>query len=195
MQPGTIVGGRYEIEALAGVGGMGIVFRARDLASGSRVALKTLRSMAPRAMARFVEEAELLARLEHPCIVRYLSHGVLGDRSLYLALEWIDGEPLSEVIARRGLPVETSLRMAHRLAGALGFVHARGVVHADVKPTNVLLVGDEPKLADFGIARWVGADRPDGPLGTPSWMAPEQARGEEVDARADVFSLGALLLT
>ena len=198
MQPGSIVAGRYEIEALAGVGGMGIVYRARDTASGARVALKTLRSMGPRAMRRFVEEAEMLATLEHPNIVRYLAHGVLGDRSLFLALEWIDGESLQSVIGRRGLSVRSSLRVAHRLAGALAWVHARGIVHADVKPSNVLLVAgteDQPKLADFGIARLVGGDEPRSTFGTPTWMSPEQARGAEVDARADVFSLGAVLLT
>ncbi|MBI2390532.1 MAG: protein kinase [Deltaproteobacteria bacterium] len=202
MQPGAIIAGRWAVESLAGAGGMGTVFRARDLVSRAPVALKVLRSTGPRAARRFVQEAELLASLEHPCIVRYLAHGPLRDDSLFLAIEWIDGDSLRDVLGRRGLPVRTSLDIAHRLAGALSLVHARGIVHGDVKPSNVLLprgADDHPKLVDFGIARHVAGDAfasAGAGVGTPAWMPPEQARGGgQIDARADVFSLGAVLFT
>ncbi|MBX7196883.1 MAG: protein kinase, partial [Sandaracinaceae bacterium] len=204
VHPGTIVGGRYALEHLAGAGGMGTVYRARDITTNTPIALKVVRTMTPRATRRFLQEAELLASLEHPNIVRYLAHGTMGEDALFLALEWIEGESLADLVERRGMRVKESIALAHALAGALGLVHARGIVHRDIKPTNVLLTRDEqgnevPKLVDFGIARVVGGEaltRPGAAVGTPAWMSPEQARGlGEVDARSDVFSLGALLFT
>lgn len=183
---------------------MGTVYRARDIAANRPIALKVVRTASKSATRRFLQEAELLASLEHPHIVRYLAHGTLGDDALFLALEWIEGESLADRLERRGMPVRQSIRLIHALAGALALVHARGIVHRDIKPTNVLLTraadgAEVPKLVDFGIARLVGGEaltRPGTTVGTPAWMSPEQARGaSEVDPRSDVFSLGALLFT
>jgi len=132
--------------------------------------------------------------------VRYISHGVTDGGDPFLAMEWLDGEDLGEWLKRDGLGAGQSVRLVRRVAEALGSAHARGVVHRDVKPNNLFLVGRDPervKILDFGIARVQTADgmtRTGATLGTPGFMAPEQARGSrDVDARADVFSLGCVL--
>jgi tetratricopeptide (TPR) repeat protein len=201
---------RFDIERLAGSGGMGEVFRAWDASTQSVVALKVVRADdgVPRsgsegessARDRFLREAEVLAQLSHPAIVRHVGHGVTEDGRLWLAMEWLDGEDLQTRLARKGLSVREALSLVERLADALAAVHARGVVHRDIKPSNVFLAqGDvsRPKLLDFGIAR-VGygarvVTQTGVVIGTPGYMSPEQARGERViDARSDVFALGCL---
>jgi tetratricopeptide (TPR) repeat protein len=193
-----LIAGRFEIERLAGSGGMGSVYRSRDVTSGEPIALKLL-NPAPRHEWRFEREAELLAQLEHPGIVRYVAHGRLDDGRLYLALEWLDGMDLAHRLEGKGLTMRESLLLVARAAEALGAAHAIGIVHRDVKPSNVFLVdGDpaRPKVLDFGVARVLAASatRTGTTLGTPAYMAPEQASGRrDVDARADVWSLGCLL--
>jgi tetratricopeptide (TPR) repeat protein len=220
MRPGDVLADRFEIERLAVSGGMGAVFRARDRQRGEAVAVKTLYRKSPEDTERFVREAELLAALSHPGIVRHIAHGKSPEDELYLVMEWLDGEDLAARLKRTGaLSVEESLAVAGEVARALGAAHARGVVHRDVKPSNVFLVGgavDRVRILDFGIARlgdtMRGGHRPGlrsgepssapGPargtrtnvMGTPGYMAPEQARGDpNVDARADVFALGCVL--
>ncbi|UQA58184.1 serine/threonine-protein kinase [Polyangium aurulentum] len=203
MQPGTIVGDRFEIQALAGAGGMGRVYRAIERATGAIVAIKLLRDSQGDNAARFVHEARVLASIEHPHVVRYVTHGFLRTGEPYLVMEWVEGERLDRRIAREGLRVDESIDLARRVASALAAAHARGVVHRDIKPINLVLEGGEVsrvKLLDFGIARRPGATtlgltRTGSLLGTPGYMAPEQARGEResIDARADVFSLGCVL--
>ncbi|MBK7580524.1 MAG: protein kinase [Myxococcales bacterium] len=189
---------RFETEALAGSGGMGSVYRARDRLTGGLVALKLMTS-APKNDWRFEREAELVAQLTHPGIVRHVAHGRLDDGRLWLALEWLEGEDLEARLGGRGLTMRESLVLARRVAEALGAAHSVGVVHRDVKPGNIFLVDRDPlrpKLLDFGVARVVGAKatRTGSALGTPAYMSPEQARGErDVDARADVWSLGGVL--
>ncbi|UQA63043.1 serine/threonine-protein kinase [Polyangium aurulentum] len=198
---GAFVDDRFEIEMLAGAGGMGSVYRARDLRTGEPVALKILHDPDPANLERFTREAQLLEAIRHPSIVRYVAHGHTADGALWLAMEWLDGEDLAARLSHAGLGIEESVTLATRIAGALATAHAMGVVHRDIKPSNVFLPGgriDEAMLLDFGIARPLVASRAltrtGIVLGTPGYMAPEQARGErEVDARADVFSLGALL--
>jgi tetratricopeptide (TPR) repeat protein len=196
-----IIGDRFEMGPLSGAGGMGRVYRAQDLADGGAVAVKIVAAAGPVAAERFAREAEALAGLSHPAIVRYVAHGETDDGDLYLVTEWLDGEDLGARLRRAGLTMAESLALGLRAATALGEAHRLGVVHRDVKPGNLWLVGGRPeevKILDFGIARLRGHERTltqaGAMIGTPGYMAPEQARGERrVDARADVFSLGCVL--
>ena len=194
------MGGRFEIERLAGTGGMSEVFRARDRASGDVVALKVLLEGDTPETARFELEARVLADLYHPAIVRYLAHGTTLSGELYLAMEWLDGEDLQSHLLRARMSVEESITLALRIAEALGAAHTSDIVHRDLKPNNLFLVGrrsDQVKLLDFGIARLGSSGRMTQSgvhIGTPGYMAPEQARsGDVLDARVDVFSLGCVL--
>jgi hypothetical protein len=200
---GTLVSDRFRIEAEAGAGGMGVVYRARDRESGELVALKVLAQEAVVDASRFERERTLLAELDHPGIVRYVDRsrgGRLGEPP-WLAMEWLEGETLAARIRRGPLPIALAVRIVRDAARALGSAHAAGIVHRDLKPANLFLVGDEPrvKVLDFGIARRA---RPDATtltttgtvLGTPYYMAPEQARGgPEIDPRIDVYALGCVL--
>jgi serine/threonine protein kinase len=213
MRPGELIAGRYRVDRSVGEGGMGTVFQARD-ESGRVVAIKTLlRQGIPMWSAdepaggdvqlwRFQREVEALARVYHPAIVRSLDHGKTVEGVPFLVLEWLTGHDLSERLAQGPLSVEATVALATQLLGALEVAHRAGVVHRDVKPSNVFLLGGDParpKLLDFGLARLVNSDlaatvTATGSLvGTPAYLAPEQARGETVDGRADLFSLGCLL--
>jgi tetratricopeptide (TPR) repeat protein len=201
MRKGELIASRFEVERLSGAGGMGQVYRARDLHTGESVAIKVLQQVGAAEMTRFAREAELLATLQHPDIVRYIGGGTTPGGGPYLAMEWLDGEPLSEHLKRAQLTVAESVALGLRVASALAAVHQRSVVHRDLKPSNIFLRGgaiDDLKLIDFGIAWQPDADRqltvPGAMLGTPGYIAPEQAHGvPDIDARADVFSLGCVL--
>ena len=201
MESGDLFAGRFRIEHLAGAGGMGAVYRAVDEASGAPVALKLLLAERLPDLERFHREAALLRELDHPAIVRYVAHGTMPAGVPWLAMEWAPGKTLAETLERGSLGVGASLRLALGVADALAAAHRRGVVHRDVKPRNIMFEGGDArsvKVLDFGIARARIASatltRPGVLLGTPGYMAPEQARGErDVDARADVFSLGCVL--
>jgi TolB-like protein/Flp pilus assembly protein TadD len=195
---GDLLEGRFQIEAVAGKGGAGIVYRGVDRASGAPVAIKTAHAEATEDR-RFAREVETLAALHHPSIVTYLGHGSFEDE-LYLVMEWLDGEDLGTRLKKAPLTLDEAVAIARHVAVALAAAHAKGIVHRDVKPSNVFLVEGRPgqvKLLDFGIARRAGIATltTSGILvGTPSYMAPEQARGNiELDARVDVYGLGALL--
>jgi pimeloyl-ACP methyl ester carboxylesterase len=212
MHPGDILDGRFELDRSVGGGGMGLIYRAIDHATGGLAAVKLIHVAghasrrgspehgSPNAgELRFLREAETLAALRHPRIVDYLAHGRVDDE-LYLAMEWLEGEDLAARLEQGDLTVEDSVAMATQIASALGAAHAIGIVHRDVKPSNVFLVDwrvDRVKLLDFGIARRAGLaalTMSGHRVGTPVYMAPEQARGQrEVDARADVYALGTLL--
>ncbi|WP_437760788.1 protein kinase domain-containing protein [Sorangium sp. So ce1389] len=201
MRAGEIVGDRFEIECLAGSGGMGDVYRARDRWSGATVAVKILRGSGELESGRFEREVRTLSALQHPGIVRYIADGVTGSQQMYLAMEWLSGETLSQRLSRAELTHAESMALGVRAAAALGAVHREGVVHRDLKPSNIFLAGGAVEgvtLIDFGIARAVGVDQrltaTGAMLGTPAFMAPEQVRGEpDIDTRADVFSLGCVL--
>ncbi|XXX79619.1 protein kinase [Sorangium sp. So ce134] len=201
MRAGDIVGNRFEIEGHATAGGMAQVFRARDRLTGEPVAVKILQRRGPQETHRFLREAQALATLRHPGIVGYVSHGATEGGDLFLAMQWLSGETLAERFLREPLTVPESLALGVRVASTLAALHRLGIVHRDLKPSNLLLVGgsvDEVTLLDFGVARVAEAGQeltmPGVMLGTPGYMAPEQARGElTIDARADVFALGCVL--
>jgi len=206
LAPGRQVG-RYVVEAWRGGGGFATVYRARDAATGDRVALKLLHAHlmhAPSVLRRFQREAELIARLAHPSIVRLLGHGELDDCP-YLVMEWIDGATLAEQLAARGpLALDEVMPIVEPLVSALEAAHAIGVVHRDLKASNVALAGGGVKLFDFGIAKLLDpGDAEAAPrdpattagtkLGTPHYMAPEQIRGGAMDHRVDVYALGVMV--
>ncbi len=204
VRVGDVVAERFELLSLAGSGGMGAVFRARDLQDAREVALKVQRGgITPEEVLRFEREAQVLEQVRHPCVVEHVAHGKTARNQAWIAMEWIDGEDLHTRLKRGRLTIEESLELASGLASALAAAHERGVVHRDVKPHNVMLAGGDPrapKLLDFGVAR-VELDSSIADLtevgqivGTPAYMAPEQARADAtVDARADVFSLGCVM--
>jgi serine/threonine protein kinase len=193
--------GRFRIDAQIAEGGMGVVFRGFDLDSDQTIAIKVLRPGAVDNVARFEREATMLATLDHPGVIRYVAHGVAHEGSSFLVTEWVDGTTLAEHHARVGLTPAEAVAVACRVAEALGAAHARGLVHRDVKPQNILLAGGDlqrPKVIDFGLVRRASGDprltETGVVVGTPGYMAPEQARGErEIDARSDVFALGCVL--
>jgi eukaryotic-like serine/threonine-protein kinase len=203
VEPGEVVAGRYAIERLCAGGGMAVVYRARDTGDGSTVALKVLRGHAVgQAFERFKREADVLAALTHPAIVRCLDRGVTPLGEAYLVQDWVEGPTLAHRLRDRPLDARASVAVAIACADALAAAHAAGVVHRDVKPSNIMLAGDDParaKLVDFGVARLLAGPvrrltRTGAVVGTVDYMAPEQARGaKDVDARADVFALGAVL--
>ena len=204
---GQLIGGRFELVALAGSGGMGTVYRALDRHSGATVAVKlaSTRGLNPNDMERFVREANLLALLQHPGVVSYVAHGHTPAGYLYLAMEWLEGEDLAQRLLRGPLSVRDSLLLVRRVADALSLAHRRGIVHRDLKPSNLFLrhgAVERVTLLDFGIARMQnplagagGAATQTGHvIGTPEYMAPEQARGDRViGPAADIFALGCVL--
>ncbi len=206
----------YELLGELGRGGMGVVYKARQIKLNRVVALKMIRSgllAGSQELARFRREAEVVAQLQHPHIVQI--HEV-GDAKgwPYLALEFVDGTSLDRVIAGKPQPIEAAARLIETLARAMHYSHLRGVVHRDLKPANVLLskvqgrgardadlsIIDSPKITDFGLAKSLdagqnGTTKTGDVLGTPSYMAPEQAGGrpDDVGFAADIYSLGAIL--
>lgn len=192
---------RFVLEARAGGGGMGDVFRGIDQETGEQVAVKLLRPTASAAeRVRFQREIAILADLRHPNIVGYIAHGTWQDGRLFFAMEWLDGEDLAQRQRRAPLGMRDAVEVVRRSAAAMAAVHARGVVHRDLKLSNIFLVrgkGTSVKLIDFGVVKPAVPDEYQTErgtiIGTPHFMAPEQARGEAIDARADVYSLGAAL--
>jgi serine/threonine protein kinase len=195
---------RFVIEAEAASGGMGTVYRGRDRQSGAAVAIKILHRSGVVDQQRFVREATILADLVHPGIVRYVAHGILEPGSTgspYLVMDWVPGETLEARLRGTGVTVAESVVIARQVAAALAFAHGRGVVHRDIKPSNLIFPDGDLERAmvlDFGVARSVsqaGSLTETGSVvGTPSYMAPEQVRGDrDVGPAADVFALGCVL--
>ena len=194
--------GKYELEHEIGRGGMATVFRARDLRHGRPVAVKIMHPELAIALGRerFLREIRVAAALQHPNIVAVHDSGE-ANGVLYYVMPLIEGETLRRRLERETrLGVEDALRIAGEITDALGYAHARGIIHRDVKPENILLADTAHALvADFGIARAAQLAREDRltatgvSLGTPAYMAPEQALGEATDARADVWALGCMV--
>ncbi|MFJ5830759.1 protein kinase [Streptomyces sp. NPDC093089] len=194
------VAGRYRLDRLLGRGGAADVYEALDLRLRRPVAVKVFRPAGTlRTDAQCGEEARLLARMHHPGLVTLYDTGRDESRP-FLVMQLVRGTTLRRRIARGVLAPAETCRTGAALASALAHVHAHGVVHRDVKPSNILLDrSDTPYLTDFGISRRVGAadDAPEGAgtlVGTASYMAPEQALGREAEPAADVYSLGLVLL-
>ena len=191
----------YRIESLAGRGGMGVVYRAYDLRLKRAVAIKLIApelSELAEFRERFLTETELAASLEHPNVIPIHDAGEV-DGQLYIAMRYVEGGELKTVLQKEGwLNPERAVAICGQIAAALDAAHARGLVHRDVKPSNVLLdQNDHVYLADFGLSRpLAGADRSEvaGPsVGTPAYAAPEVIEGRDSDGRADVYSLGCVL--
>jgi predicted Ser/Thr protein kinase len=203
--------GHYDILAPIGAGGMGVVYRARDLRLNRDVALKVLpphRRFDADRRARFTREAQAAAATKHPNIAVIYDIDE-SDGVVFIAMELVEGEPLSDVLGRSGLPFDRALDIALDVARGLASAHDRGVLHRDMKPANIVLTRDgHPKIIDFGIAKLLSeSSDAEGRvrtltlnettagrvIGTLSYMAPEQARGQRVDARSDVFAFGIVL--
>ncbi|MEO7034197.1 MAG: serine/threonine-protein kinase [Polyangiaceae bacterium] len=208
---GTLLADRYRIDALVGEGGMGKVYSAEHVLMRKRLAVKVLRrelTSVPEIVARFEREAMAAGNIEHPNVAAATDFGKLPDGAVFLVLEFVSGHSLRDEIARGAFTVERSLHITRQIASALAAAHSQGIVHRDLKPENVMLVdkGGDPdfvKVLDFGIAKVPLGD--DGApktnpitkagmvFGTPEYMAPEQALGQNVDGRADLYALGVML--
>jgi len=212
LVPGAKVGD-YEVHSLIGSGGMGEVYRARDLRLRRDVALKVLPlflSNDPERLQRFEREAQLLAALNHPQIATI--YGIGQENNLtYLVMEYLEGKTLNNIIAGRPLPLDQLLPLGAEVAEALEAAHGKGIIHRDIKPGNIFVTEHgHAKVLDFGLAKQTVGEADDGrqgtldeqekyltcpgtAMGTMVYMSPEQARGEELDARTDLFSFGAVL--
>jgi hypothetical protein len=204
------VDNKYRIEQLLGRGGMGAVYRARDMRLDRLVALKVVRADLlgdPEARRRFRREAQIVARLQHPSIVAVFDYGTFPDGGAYLVMELVRGEDLRRVLQREGrLDTNESIRILESVCAGIGAAHREGILHRDLKPENILLPGGgaPAKVLDFGVAKLVEDERRDDDgteaqtaltaagiiVGTPAYMAPEQFSAAPADARTDVYSLG-----
>ncbi len=200
LQVGDVFAG-HRIDGVTGRGGMGVVYRATQLDLQRTIALKLIApslAMDPDFRDRFIRETRTAANIDHPNVIPVFYAGEEQDR-LYLAMRYVDGDDLRTLLRREGpLAPERAARLVDQVASALDAAHAHGIVHRDVKPANILLgAGDHAYLTDFGLTKNVhsasGTTRPGGWVGTMGYVAPEQIRGERVDARADVYALGCVL--
>ncbi len=197
----TVLNGRYRLVAQQGSGGMAVIYKAIDQALGRTVAVKILRPSLtndPAFLARFRNEARSVANLAHPNIVTVHDVGSDGPTH-YIVMEFIEGQDLKRIIKTEGaLPVERALNLAIQICGGIGFAHRAGLVHADVKPQNILLTREDGvKVTDFGIAQALSdaqpGERQSVVWGSPHYFAPEQAKGERPSPAADVYSIGIVM--
>ena len=196
------LGDRYALEQELGRGGMATVFLARDVRDQRAVAVKVMHPglVADIGAERFLREMEIAASLAHPLIVPLSESGNAGGIPYYI-MPYVEGESLYARLQReRQLPLEAALQITHDVAAALGYAHSRGVLHRDVKPENILLAGGRALVADFGLARAIGAadyrrlTETGVIVGTVFYMSPEQLREDRnLDQRADIYSLGCIL--
>ncbi|NOY94756.1 MAG: protein kinase [Deltaproteobacteria bacterium] len=202
---GQVLDGRYRIENVLGEGGMGVVYRATHEALGKSMAIKVLRGDAakdPDTVKRFIQEAQAASTIGHPNIVSISDFGHLPDGTAYFVMEHLEGETLTELMRREApLSPRAAARILRGIGSAMGAAHARGIVHRDLKPDNVFMaqLGESEavvKILDFGIAKVGGANnkltRTGMIFGTPHYIAPEQAAGQAVDARTDIYALGVI---
>jgi HAMP domain-containing protein len=204
LSPGKMLGTRYEIKSVLGVGGMGMVYKANDRELGEVLAIKTLKpemlSADTGALERFKSEIKLARKIAHRNVVRTYDLGEVGGL-YYISMEYVEGKSLKDLIVERGrLPVSIVMPIAKQLCRALEVSHEEGVIHRDIKPQNMVVQSDGVlKVMDFGIARLVTRPKESGHteagmvVGTPEYMAPEQLLGDEIDARADLYATGCVL--
>lgn len=204
LGPGDLLSDNLKLERCLGSGGMGSVWTAKNLALESRVAVKLLHRLGPkeaeRQRARFEQEAKIVAKLDHPHIVKVFDFGMTADGDPFIVMELLSGEDLASRLKRLGrLPVASTVAIVEQAASALGRAHARGVIHRDIKPGNIFLVDvpNDPfvKIVDFGLAKLVTTSasltRSGEILGTPFYMSPEQfLRPKDIDDRTDLWALG-----
>ena len=205
---GQVVADRYHIIKKLGEGGMGAVYLGEHVKMGRKSAIKVMTqamSNDPDAVSRFNREAANAARLSHPNICQVYDFGETSDGLIYLAMEFIEGRSLNSILDESGtLPIPRAASIITQCADALQVAHDLGIVHRDLKPDNIMVITargrDTVKVVDFGIAKAVGAEggaqkvtKTGFVVGTPEYMSPEQVEGKAVDARSDVFSLGAVL--
>jgi eukaryotic-like serine/threonine-protein kinase len=190
----------YRVLEYTGGGGMGVVYKAEDLRLARTVALKFLPpelTRDPEAKSRFLQEARSASVLDHPNICTIHEVGETDDGRLYLAMPYYDGETLRRRIERAPIPIDEATDLAEQIARGLAKAHRGGIVHRDIKPANIMVTADGVvKILDFGLAKLVGAaaiTRTGSSVGTPAYMSPEQARGEDVDHRTDLWSFGIVL--
>jgi eukaryotic-like serine/threonine-protein kinase len=200
LAEGVLLSERFLVESWVSRGGMGDVYRGRDLRLDTAVAIKAIARFEPEDAKRFVREAAVLATLSHPAIVPYIAHGYMPSGNPFLVMRWLQGRDLASRLLVAPLTAAETWLLARRVCEGLSVAHARGVVHRDIKPSNLMLVDDDPAAAtllDFGVARARGTQPltcTGAVLGTIGYMAPEQALGElDMDARVDVFALGCLI--
>ena len=207
LTPGIVVDGRFRIESHLATGGMGEVYRAEHVHLKRPVALKLLRrvfSTDPEMWGRFEREAQLVSKLENPHIVRIFDFGKTADGQLFLAMEFVEGETLEDRLKKGPLAPGDAVEILAQVLDGLNEAHGLGVVHRDLKPPNIMLGhrrdgGERAKILDFGIARLTDALSPGESgritqlgmvMGTPAYLAPEQALADEVDHRTDIYALG-----
>lgn len=199
LPAGTVLADRYRIEEIIGVGGMGMVYRARDLQLDTDVALKLLRTdQQPDAdsLGRFRREILLARQVSHPNVVRLHDLGRDGD-AVFLTMDHVPGQTLSELLAESTLSIEQVLRIGHQVAEGLAAAHDQGIVHRDLKPGNILIDREgNARILDFGVARAMDEQSltvAGEVVGTPAYLSPEQVRAEQVDHRSDIFALGLII--
>src|SRR5947208_2719182 len=207
MTAGRLLGGRYQVGERVGYGGMGEVHRGRDLRLGRHVAIKMLRTDLARDetfQIRFRREAQNAASLNHPAIVAVYDTGEerapTGETIPFIVMEFVNGRTLKEVLTAEGrLMPRRALEITADICAALEFSHRHGIIHRDIKPGNVMITPNgQVKVMDFGIARALASGattmtQTSAVIGTAQYLSPEQARGEAVDARSDVYAAGCVL--
>ncbi len=201
---GNVIADHFRVDAKLAEGGMSAVYKARDLALGRDVAIKVLlpgRQIKQESLLRFQREAKAVGILNHPNIVSVYEMNTFAEGEPYIAMEYVEGKTLfNHVENTTGLPVEMTIDIMRQCAGALAYAHKQGIIHRDIKSGNIMLSrafegGWQPKLVDFGIARALEEDsinvtRTGDIFGSPRYMSPEQCRGDKIDARSDIYSLG-----
>src|SRR6185369_11172306 len=199
VSPGALLG-PYKLEAKLGAGGMGEVYRAKDLRLGRTVAIKVLphdKVADPERKKRFLQEARAASALNHPNIVTL--HDIANDNGIdYMVMEYVPGKSLDKLITPKGLPLTEVIGYTTQIASALAAAHAAGIVHRDIKPANVIVTPEsQVKILDFGLAKLVEKELAGESLteagkvvGTVAYMSPEQASARPTDHRTDIFSLG-----
>lgn len=187
-----LLAGRYRLEGMLGSGGMGTVYRARDLELDVVIALKLLQQSDPETLAGFRDEVKLARRVTHRNVARTYDIGEY-EGARFLTMEYVEGETLSRLLARGRLAPSRAFELATEVTQGLAAVHAEGLAHGDLKPGNVLVdVSGKAKVSDFGLARIAESASTGASPGTPEYMGPEQLSGSLADARSDVFALGTL---